>query len=159
MKKLLIIALFAICATMTAEAQMPSKNKVAVYVTGKMDEVYRNIISSKAIAYISRSEKYVALERGEAFLNAMMKEQDYQLSGEVSDDQIAEIGARFGAKYVAVFDANQTPDNFCLMTARLVNVETGVIIKSVDSNRAIESTSDLVGLTNNVAYRLFVQSK
>ena len=88
-----------------------------------------------------------------------MKEQDYQLSGEVSDNQIAKIGARYGARYVVVIDANQTDDDYCLMTARLVNVETGVIVKSVDANRTIESTEDLVGLTNNVSYRLFVQTK
>lgn len=159
MKKHFFLVLVALFAMMTTEAQMQNKSKVAVYVSGQMDDVYKNIVSSKAIAYISRSTKYVALERSDAFLNAIMKEQDYQLSGEVSNEQIVKIGAKYGAKYVAVFDANCAPDGFCLMTARLVNVETGVIVKSVDSNRVIESTSDLVGLTNNVAYRLFVTTK
>ena len=143
--------------SITMKAQVYSKDKVAVYVTGKMDKVYKSIVSSKAIAYLSRSDKYVALERSDIFLNAMNQEHDYQLSGEVSNDQIVDICAKYGARYVAVFDTNMTPDGFCLMTGRLINVKTGVVVKSVDSNRTIESTSDLVGLTNNVSYRLFVQ--
>lgn len=159
MKKNYFFALLAIFTLINVSAQPIQKRKVAVYVTGQMDDVYKNIISSKAIAYISRSANYVALERSKVFLNAIVKEIDYQLSGEVSDDQIVKIGAQFGANYVAVFDANSTPDGFCLMTARLVCVGTGLIFKSVDSNRVVESTSDLVGLTNNVAYRLFIQNQ
>ncbi len=159
MKKLLFLAMLAICcATTVAKAQMGGRAKVAVYVSGEIDDVYKRIVNSKATAYISRSNKYVALERGDVFLDALMKEQDYQLSGEVRADQIVEVAARHGARYVAAFDVNITPDGFCLMTARLINVETGVIIKSIDSNRTVKGTEDLVGLTNNVAYRLFVQS-
>ncbi len=159
MKKLLFLLLLALCSSVAANAQTTNRKKVAVYVTGKMDDVYKRIVSSKAISFISRSNNYVALERTEAFLSAMMKETDYQLSGEVADDQIVEIGARHGANYVAVFDANATLDGYCLITARLINVKSGVISRSVDSSRTISSTEDLVALTNNVAYRLFVQTK
>ncbi len=155
----MLLLLLVICTTTFASAQSRSKALVAVYVTGKMDNVDRKVISSKAMAYLVRSEKYIALERTDSFLNAIMKEQDYQLSGEVSDSQIAEIGAKYGAQYVAVFDANKTPDDYCIMTGRLVDVKTGVIVKSVDMERIIESTADLIGLTNNIAYRLFVQPK
>ncbi|MBQ6882239.1 MAG: hypothetical protein IJN55_06705 [Alistipes sp.] len=159
MKKILLFLLLAVCAMPVVNAQVRGKAKVAVYVTGKMGNVERKLISSKALSCLVRSDRYVALERTDSFLNAIMKEQDFQLSGEVSDEQVAEIGAKYGARYVAVFDANKTPDDYCLMSARLVDVETGVIIKSVDGERIIDSTADLIGLTNNLSYRLFVQSK
>lgn len=158
MKKFFLLLLLALCSSAVVNAQTNSRKKVAVYVSGSMDDVYKRIVSSKAIAHISRSNNYVALERTEAFLDAIMKESDYQLSGEVANDQIVEIGARYGAHYVAVFDVNSTPDSYCLITARLINVKTGVISKSVDSSRTISSTEDLIALTNNVAYRLFIQN-
>lgn len=84
---------------------------------------------------------------------ALTKEQDYQVSGEVRDDQIAEISARFGVRYVAIFDANQIEDTG-FMTARLIDVESGLVVKSVDNNRKIQSLNDWINISNNVAYRL-----
>ena len=36
----------------------------------------------------------------------------------------------------------------------LIDVSTAVIIKSVDANRQIKTTDDLIALTNNISYRL-----
>ncbi len=155
MKRFFILALLAICVSTAASAQ--EKAKVAVYVTGSLESVEMNLVSTKAISRISTSDKYCALERSEAFLQAMRQEEDYQLSGEVSLDQIAKLGAKHGAKYVAVFDVIKTSDGYCSMTARLVEGESGIVIKSVDQERTIKTTPDLVALTNNVAYRLFFQ--
>lgn len=143
--------LLAIGVSTIAEAQV--KEKVAVYVSGNVSGNYKKIIGSKAVTRISRSEDYAAVERTDAFLNVLTKEQDYQLSGEVRDDQIAALGVRFGVKYVAVFEATQTYD-MGFISARLINVENGMIIKSTDANRTINSTEDWVAITNNVAYRL-----
>lgn len=107
MKKLLLLALFAIGATMYVQAQQ-STEKVAVYVSGDVSSNYKKIISAKAVSRISRSENYAAVERTDAFLDVLTKEQDYQLSGEVRDNQIVELGVRFGVRYVAVFETTQT---------------------------------------------------
>lgn len=151
MKKFLLFALFAVCISAFAQAQ--TKEKVAVYVTGNVSCTYKKIISSKAVSRISRSDSYVAVERTDAFLKALSKEQDYQLSGEVRDDQIAELGVRFGVRYVAVFDVTQTHD-MGFVSARMIDVETGMVIKSADSNRTINSSEDWVAIVNNVAFRL-----
>lgn len=152
MKKLLLLALFAIGATMYVQAQQ-SKEKVAVYVSGDISSNYKKIISAKAVSRISRSENYAAVERTDAFLDVLTKEQDYQLSGEVRDDQIAELGVRFGVRYVAVFEATQTYDTG-FVSARMIDVESGMVIKSVDTSRNIKSPEDWAAITNNVAFRL-----
>ena len=83
----------------------------------------------------------------------LTKEQDYQLSGEVRDDQIAELGVRFGVRYVAVFEATKTYDTG-FVSARMIDVETGMVVKSVDTSRKIKSVDDWTAITNNVAFRL-----
>lgn len=143
--------LLAIGVSTIAEAQV--KEKVAVYVSGNVSGNYKKIIGSKAVTRISRSENYAAVERTDAFLDVLTKEQDYQLSGEVRDDQIAALGVRFGVKYVAVFEATQTYDSG-FISARLIDVESGMVMKSADTNRTIKSTEDWSAMVNNVAFRL-----
>lgn len=152
MKKLFLLTLFAFCAAMYVHAQQ-YKEKVAVYVSGDINSKHKKIISSKAVSRISRSENFTAVERTDAFLDVLTKEQDYQLSGEVRDDEIAKLGRRFGAKYVAVFEVTEVND-VGFISARMIDVEGALIIKSADTNRKIKSTEDWVKITNNVAFRL-----
>ena len=60
---------------------------------------------------------------------------------------------RFGVKYVAVFDAMQTYDSGFL-SARLIDVESGMVMKSADTSRTAKSIDDWVAMINNVAFRL-----
>lgn len=152
MIKKLSLVLLALIATMCVQAQT-GKQKVAVYVSGNVENNYKKIISIKAVSRISRCENYAAVERTDAFLDVLAKEQDYQLSGEVRDDQIAELGVRFGVRYIAVFEATQLDDTG-LISARMIDVESGMIIKSADTSRKIKSIDDWAAMTNNVAYRL-----
>lgn len=151
MKKLFLLFLLAFGVSTFTQAQV--KEKVAVYVSGDVSGNYKKIIGSKAVTRISRSENYAAVERTDAFLDVLTKEQDYQLSGEVRDDQIAALGVRFGVKYVAVFEATQTYDSG-FISARLIDVESGMVMKSADTNRTIKSTEDWSAMVNNVAFRL-----
>ncbi len=96
-KALFIVALvMTLCATGRVEAQQ--KENVAVCVIGDISTTNQKIISAKAVSRISSSKQYAAVERTSAFLNVLTKEQDFQLSGEVRDDQIADLGKRFGAR-------------------------------------------------------------
>lgn len=155
MKKLSLLLLLTLLFTQQIVlAQVMSKSNVAVYVTGNLDDSNQKIVSSKAVSRISRSDEYIAIERTDAFLQVLQKEQDYQVSGNVTDDQIAELGKQSGVKYVAVFEYNKLEDSSCFVSARLIDVSTAVILKSVDANRQIKTTDDLIALTNNISYRL-----
>ena len=151
MKKVLLLALLAFGITTLVQAQ--NKQKVAVYVLGTISDNYKKIISSKAVSRISRCNEYAAVERTDAFINALTKEQDYQLSGEVRDDQIAELGRRFGARYVAIFEATEV-DDMGFISARMINVESGLVVKSADISRKVRSSEDWIAITNNVSFRL-----
>ncbi len=151
MKKVLLLALLAFGVTTFVQAQ--NKEKVAVYVLGTVGDNYKKIISSKAVSRISRSNEYAAVERTNAFVDALTQEQDYQLSGEVRDDQIAALGKRFGARYVAVFEASEA-DDLGFVSARMIDVESGLVIKSADISRKVQSSESWIAMTNNVAFRL-----
>ncbi len=154
MKKVFLLLTMMLCIIVGVNAQSASKETIAVYVTGNLDDSQKQIISAKALSRISRCKEYVTLERTEEFLNAIVKESDYQVSGEVREDQIMSIGQRFGAQLVAILEVNKFDDGTCFLSARIINVESGMVLKSVDATRKITSTDDLIALTNNVTYRL-----
>lgn len=149
MKKLflLLLAMFAVTAVCEAQA----KKKVAVYVTGEdVSSAYKKVIGAKMVTGITRSNSFVAVERTADFLSALSAEQDYQVSGAVKDSQIVKIGQGFGVRYVAVVDVSELFDEL-FVSARLIDVETGRIIRSFDASSPAEEMSQLVELSDKVA--------
>ncbi len=154
MKKIHALLLLVCCA-----ATCLAQEKVAVYVAGDVDQTVKSLIESKAATRISQSKEYVAVERTAEFLQVLTKEQDYQLSGEVPESQITELGQRFGVRYVAVLRVSLVGKEGMIM-AKLIDVENGTVIKAVDTNREVQSVADWGTIANNAAYRLFtVKSK
>ena len=156
MKKLLLLALLVLGVSTFVQAQTQGKVRVAVYVSGDLSNNYKKIICTKAMTHISRSTTYVAVERSEEFLDVLMKEQDYEFSGEVRLDQIATFGKRCGATYVLALDATCI-DDVGFLTARLIDTVSGKVKKSVDTNRKVSSIEDWIAMTNNVAFRIIPQ--
>lgn len=149
-----IVRIISLCLItllpMQLSAQASSKKKVAVYVTGAMDESYKKVIGAKMVAKIIASSDFTAVERTSDFLNALQQEQDYSISGEVRDSQIAKIGQKLGVKYVAVADVSEVLDE-CYIASRLINVETGEIIATTDASSPVETMQQLTVLAEKVA--------
>ena len=78
MKKLfcLLMCLMSIGAHTIAHAQS-DKFKVAIYTTNKLSDADRQVINSSVISNLIRSDRYIALERTDTFLNAIQNEHDY----------------------------------------------------------------------------------
>lgn len=150
----LFIVMLLTCVSFTAQAMPPAPKKVAVYAEGGIGKTEKSIINSAVIARLSGNKDYVAFERNSAFINALDKENDYQVSGEVSEKEIRAIGERLGVDYVIVINAEITSDDQCHMSARLVNLVTGEIIKSASIRREYTGSDVLINMANNVAYRL-----
>ena len=149
--RFLVIALSAILFGMPVYAQEQAKKKVAVYMTGSTsNEAYKKVIGAKLVNAITESNEYAAVERTADFLNAIKEEEDYGLSGEVRDSQIARLGQKFGVRYVVVADVSELFDEY-FITARMINVETGLVVKACDVNGPAESMAQLISLSQNVA--------
>lgn len=149
--RFLVIAFSAILFCVPVYAQEQTKKKVAVYMTGSTsDEAYKKVIGAKLVNAITESNEYAAVERTADFLAALSAENDYQTSGEVRDSQIARIGQKFGVRYVVVADVSEIFDEY-FITARMINVETGLVEKAFDANGPAESMAQLVALSQKVA--------
>lgn len=103
---------------------------------------------------LSGNKDYQAFERNSAFLKALDREQDYQLSGQVPEKQIREVGERYGVDFVVVVNAVITSDDECQVSARLIDLVSGEVIKTCNASREYEGSSTLTAMANNVAYRL-----
>lgn len=152
--RFLLIILSSIFFSMPLYAQDRAKKKVAVYMTGgTSDATYKKVIGAKLVNAITESGEYAAVERTAEFLAALSAESDYQTSGEVRDSQIAQLGQKFGVRYVVVADVSEIFDEY-FITARLINVETGLVERAFDINGPADSMSQLVSLSQEVAHGL-----
>lgn len=129
------------------------RSKVAVYVTGDADSGYKKVIGSKLVTGITRSENYSAVERTADFLAELAKEHDYQTSGAVSDNQIAKLGVQFGVRYVLVADVSEVFETM-FVSARMIDVQTGLIKGSAEGRLLSESVDGLTDLSNALVYTL-----
>jgi hypothetical protein len=152
MKRIITLTLAVICLAAAAFAQ--EKKTVAVYVTGNCNEDIKKVVSSRTIAQIVRSRDYAAVERTLDFDEALRREQSYQHSGNVDDGQVIKLGKQFGAGLVCVADASKK-DREYLFTARLINIETGLVISFslAYANSAI-SNSEAISITDHIATQL-----
>lgn len=157
MKRIIFIALILLGVVAPTTYAQISKKKVAVYMTGEIEDSYKKVIGAKLVSAITATDEYAAVERTADFLAALASEQDYQTSGEVRDSQIASIGQRFGVLYVVVADVNELFGEI-FISARLINVETGLVEKAADASAAAKSMSQLVELSTQISNKLLLGS-
>ncbi|HRF68962.1 MAG TPA: hypothetical protein PK430_07025 [Muribaculum sp.] len=154
MKRLAFLVLvFFTCMAFPSQLFAESK-KVAVYVVGDIIGDDKSIVSDAVLARMSGNKEYTAFERNGAFIKTLDKEQDYQLAGEVPEKEIREVGARLGVDYVIVVNVIISADRQCMMSARLIELESAKILKSVSLKREYDAHDVLSAMANNVAYRL-----
>lgn len=146
MKKLFIILLSAL--SLAAVAQ----KKVAVYVTGEQSGINK-VLGDQLVAAFAKSNKYVAVERTNDFLAEISKEQNYQLSGAVSDNEISRLGQQFGVNYVCVADISEAFGEKYI-SARLIDVVTAEIVNTHNASGAMSSMSDCINMATQIATNL-----
>lgn len=147
MKKLLIILLSAL--SLTAVAQ---QKKVAVYVTGEQSGISK-VLGDQLVAAFAKSGKYTAVERTSSFLAELGKEQNYQRTGAVSDNEIARLGIQFGVNYVCVADISDVFGEKYI-TARLINVETSEIVNTHNVSGEMNNMNSCLRMAGEIAENL-----
>ena len=155
MKRLLILLLSVFSLSVVAQ-----QKKVAVYVTG--NDPINDIIGSRLVDGIAKSGKYIAIERTASFLSELSKEQSYQQTGVVDDNEISRLGKQFGVNYVCVASAFDVWGTEKYISTRLIDVETAEVVVSSSSNGSIASSSQLIAALNTLSDGLlssFEQSK
>ena len=87
-------------------------------------------------------------------INALTREQDYQVSGEVPESQIRKVASRYGVDYVVAVHV-VTDESNVFITARLIDIETGKVLKTINQDRTGSISNKMIkNMSNNVSYRL-----
>lgn len=154
MKRLFLLAVVALMASLYGFDSFAAAKKVAVFVEGNLTKEQKSMVSSAVMSRLSGNKDYKVFERNDAFLKALEREHDFQLCGEVPENEIRKIGERLGVDYVIAISAVITSDDQCQMSARLIELESGEVLKTCNASREFEDSSTITALANNVAYRL-----
>ena len=125
MKKTVFLLLAIISASVVLGQE---KQKVAVYVTGA-EEGVNEFVGAYLVNSIVSSSDYIAVERTSEFMRELNKEQEYQRTGAVNDDQISQLGKQFGVQLVCMAKVGKVSSQQ-FVSARLIDVETVTVIKS-----------------------------
>lgn len=144
MKKLLILLLSAISLTVYAQ-----QKKVAVYVTGEQSGITK-VLGDQLVVAFAKSGKYTAIERTSNFLAELSKEQNYQRSGAVNDNDIARLGVQFGVNYVCVADMSDVFGEKYI-SARLIDVETAEVLNAHNVAGKMSSMNECLEMASEIA--------
>jgi len=132
------------------------KQIVAVYMAGdepKSAKGVHTIMGGELARVMSESDKYTAVDRTEAILEQLDREQAYQRSGAVDDDQIKAIGHQLGVEYLCISNINPVGTRYYLDT-RLVDVVTAEIKRSVTATSTLKDANEMTRVGREVALEL-----
>ena len=133
--------------TVVSMAQM----KVAILETvdkaGNVSYGVKLLLRSSLTAAISNTTGYEGYDRVD--MASIAGEQEFQRTGNVSDDQIQKIGQAAGASYVLVAEAARYDATSIIITAKLLDVVTfgvkssAVLVSGISADELEESCSTL----------------
>lgn len=136
-----------------AQAQ-EGRKKVAVYVTPTGNKDVDVILGDKLVAGFAQSGRFCAIERTNGFLKQLGKEQGYQQSGAVDDNELTRLGKQFGVDYVCIAKTAALFGDYYI-TSRLIDVETGEVANSDKAEGVkLNTSAEVVVVASNIAKTL-----
>jgi hypothetical protein len=130
-----------------------SKPKIAVYITGVKDDGENKAFATYILDALIKSDRFIAIERSEAFLDEIDKEQVKQRSGAIDDAQISRLGKQSGIQYVCVADITQALKTN-QVSARILDVETAKVITVGVSESQLNTLDELRTVSSDVVYAM-----
>lgn len=135
-----LLILFLLVGWNSLSAQNTGDNKrynLAVYATGSENDQplspsLLTVVQNRTITKLTSEGNYRLIERSGEFLKQIQEEQRMQLSGDVADGQIAEIGAGFGAQKICVVSITII-GKYLYIATRTVDVATKTSYESGDA--------------------------
>ena len=144
-----VIIIFLSFFSLTVFAQ---QKKVAVYVTGQQTAVNK-VLGDKLVEAFAKSGKYIAIERTSNFLAELSKEQNYQRTGAVDDNELSRLGKQFGVQLVCVADISEVFGQK-YVSARLINVESAEVVNTSNTNSTLDKMEELLKVADKITKEL-----
>lgn len=131
MKKIFLFCL--LLSTVLTFAQ--GTKKVAILETVDRENALSYGVKLMVRSYLSEAVTntfgYEAYDRTD--LQQIFNEQDFQRTGNVSDEEIKRIGKMTGAQYVLVTEASKLDERNLFITSKILNVETARVEKTANT--------------------------
>jgi hypothetical protein len=138
----------------TAICPDTAKPKIAVYVTGVKDAGENKAFGTYILDAFIKSNRYVAIERSEEFLDEIDNEQRKQRSGAIDDEQISRVGKQSGVRFVCVADITPALKTY-QVSARILDVETAKVITVGVAESQLNTLDELRAVSAAVVYAMF----
>lgn len=130
MKNLFTLTIVMLLASLLMAQNQPKTVAVLETKTDpNVSDFQRNMIRGSIESAIANSKGYEGFNRS-AF-DDIMKEQNFQRSGAVDENQIKELGKMAGVQYILVTEAS-SENGRLYVSAKLLDVETGKYVKAND---------------------------
>ena len=156
MKKHFLFIFMLVALSMAATAQ---NKKIAILETvDREDKVPYGIrlqLRSNLTYAISNTPGYEGYDRVD--MAQIMGEQDFQRTGMVSEDQIRKLGEMTGASSILVAETAVYDNNHIIITAKILNVETASVERSVPPQVASTNPKEMQEACVEVAEKLLVK--
>ena len=149
-----LAAALAAVMLMASAAFAQDLPKIAVYVTGNVGADEKEALGTRMLASLVNSGRYMAIERSNAFLAEIDKEHIKQRSGAIDDSQISELGKQFGVKFVCIAAITPAFGDY-QVSARIIDVETAVVVFIGESASPLKSMADLARVSDQVVKNMF----
>ena len=156
MKKLVILLLCFLPLVMMAETKVI---KIAILETidkaNAVEYGKRLLVRSTLAEAITATPGFEAYDRVD--LSTIFNEQDFQRTGNVSNDQIKQLGRMTGAQYIMVPEIAKIDFKTYYITAKILDVETAQTI-SISNATASSEVSSMQNACSQVASRLLTMT-
>lgn len=145
--------LLILSIVLTLSVNAYAEKKVSIFIEGDLSNLQEQIVYGAFMNRVVSNKNYAVFERNEIFIKSITREHDYQTSGDVPEAQIRKIAQKYGVDYVVSVSVVMEESGI-FMNARLINIETGKVEKSISQDRTTSNNTTLKNLSNNVAFRL-----
>ncbi len=152
MKKLFILLLSALSLTAVAQEDKKVAILPTVDVEGNVKYGIKFQLRASLTYAINQTPGYKGFDRVD--ISSIMSEQDFQRTGNVSNDQIKRLGIMTGAQYVLIAEAALYDDQNIIIAAKILDVETGGLIQSSPPSIASKDPEKMQEACVKVAQKL-----
>ena len=123
MKQIGFLIFFLLSLSLFAQ----DEKKVAVLPVldknNKVEDAHKLLIRVTLIASLANTNGFIAIDR--ELIDAIIDEVKFQESGMVDDDDRAELGKLYGAKYLLKIEVERSNSNNVFIFASLLDIEHG----------------------------------
>jgi len=143
--------------TFYISSRLPTKSKIGVVNMHSSSVNLSNYVIDSIVMHLVNSDNFIVVERSE--LSNIKTEQQYQLSGEVSDVTAISIGQQLGVQFIVTGSIMPLGNNYSL-SLKITNVQTaqimGTRIYTVRSDNVLLS---LLNSSDEQSQRLVTETK